>query len=191
MIVNWALKEWHAAVSALMQGQTVMLLRKGGIKEHRGEFRVASRQVLLLPTLEHQKAQLLKPDFQGFLEPQEQVSDGNTVTFRGWADITHVLPLAPPETAYDLLPHLIWNRQFVNDRLQWKPDKPLYCLLLRAYRLTSPISLPHHSGYSGCRSWVELGESVEVVDSLPVLSDGAYEAELNRIFARLPAQVFA
>lgn len=191
MIVSWALKEWHAAVSALMQGQTVMLLRKGGIKEHQGEFRVASRQVLLLPTLEHQKAQLLRPDFQALQEPQRQISDGDTVNFGSWADITHGFLLNPPEAAYDLLPHLIWNRQFVDDRLQWKPDKPLYCLLLRTYRLSSPVKLPRHSGYSGCRSWVELGESVEVKGSVPVLTDSAYHEELNRIFARLPEQVLA
>jgi len=192
MIVNWALKEWYAAVSALMQGQTIMLLRKGGIKEHRGEFRVAAKQVLLLPTFEHQNVRLLKPAFQALAESEGQANeDGDTVHFNGWADITHVFPLNPPETAHNLLPHLIWNRQFADDRLQWKPEKPLYCMILRAYRLNSPIGLPRHSGYGGCRSWVELGESVEVQDSVPALSDEAYQEELNRIFARLPEQVLS
>jgi hypothetical protein len=189
MIVDWALKEWQSAVSALMQGQTVVLLRKGGIKEHRGEFRVAARQVLLLPTFEHQKAQLLKPAFHPLMEPEGQASDGDTICFRSWADITHVLPLTPPEVAYDLLPHLIWNRQFVDDRLQWKPEKPLYCMILRAYRLNSPIQLPHHSGYKGCRSWVELGTSVDVEHSNPILSEVAFQEELKRIFIRLHGQI--
>ncbi|NJL44810.1 MAG: DUF1802 family protein [Leptolyngbyaceae cyanobacterium SM2_3_12] len=40
MVIDWALKEWDAAVTALGQGQTVLLLRKGGIREQAGQFSV-------------------------------------------------------------------------------------------------------------------------------------------------------
>jgi len=50
-----ALKEW-AAVDALEQGKTIMLLlRKGGIHEQGGRFKVAQNQILLYPTHEHQQ----------------------------------------------------------------------------------------------------------------------------------------
>jgi hypothetical protein len=189
MTANWALKEWQTAVTALMQGQTVLLLRKGGIRESGGQFQVAARQVLLLPTYEHQQAQLLKPDFQSLTESPHQENEGDSIIFTGWADITHVFCLKPPSVAYELLPHLIWNRSFVDDRLQWRPDKPLYGMVLRAYRLPSPVTLPRHRGYSGCRSWVELGESVNTQGSTPVLTEAAYQTELARILALLPQRV--
>jgi hypothetical protein len=189
MTVNWALKEWQAAVTALLQGETVLLLRKGGIRESGGQFQVASRQVLLLPTCEHQQAHLLKPEFQSLMEVANQDSDGDSVIFTGWATITHVFCLQPPSMACDLLPHLIWNRSFVDDRLQWRPDRPLYAMALRAYRLPSPVELPRHRGYTGCRSWVELGESVNTQGSTPVLAEAAYQTELASILALLPQQV--
>jgi hypothetical protein len=188
-MVTWALKEWNAAVIALLQGQTVLLLRKGGIREDRGQFRMAARQVLLLPTYEHQNALLLKPEYRQLLGHSEQVSDGKTVRFAGWAEITHVLPLNPPSLAYNLLPYLIWNRQFVEERLRWKPENPLYAMVLRAYRFKSSVQRPRHSGYGGCRSWVELGPAVEIAGSNPVLADGAYQQIVESIMAPLPDPV--
>ena len=129
-----------------MQGETVLLLRKGGIRESGGQFQVASRQVLLLPTYEHQQAPLLKPEFQSLMDSPNPEIDSDRITFIGWADITHVFCLKPPSIAYDLLPHLIWNRSFVEDRIQWRPDRPLYGMALRAYRLPSPMELPRHKG---------------------------------------------
>jgi len=58
-----ALKEWAAAVDALEQGKTIMLLRKGGIHEQGGRFKVAQNQILLYPTHEHQQPFLLRHDY--------------------------------------------------------------------------------------------------------------------------------
>lgn len=38
-MVAWALKEWDAAVTALLQGQTILLLRKGEFVSSRGNLR--------------------------------------------------------------------------------------------------------------------------------------------------------
>ena len=189
MSIHWALKEWQTAVAALLQGKTVLLLRKGGIREGGGQFQVASRRVLLLPTFEHQNAQLLKPEFQPLLGASDRDDADGLVSFCGWAEITHVFPLMPPASAHKLLPHLVWNQQFIDDRLGWKPEKPLYCMALRAYRLASPVPLPRHSGYNGCRSWVQLGESVNPQGSVPALSEQLYQEQLDAIFTLLPGRV--
>jgi len=42
-----ALKEWAVAVDALEQGKMIMLLRKGGIHEQNGRFKVAHDRTLL------------------------------------------------------------------------------------------------------------------------------------------------
>lgn len=57
---NHALKEWAVAVDALAEGKTILLLRKGGIKEEGNRFRVAYEEILLYPTYEHQQPNLLK-----------------------------------------------------------------------------------------------------------------------------------
>jgi hypothetical protein len=54
------------------------------------------------------------------------------VPFSGWAEITHGFTLPSTAAAVDLVPDLIWTNQFVQERLQWQSDRPLYGLLLRA-----------------------------------------------------------
>ncbi len=185
-MVTWALKEWDTAVTALLNGQTILLLRKGGIREHQGEFAVVTRQALLLPTFEHQKPELIKPEFQALVSSEPGEETPEWVSFRGWAEITHEFTLPSTSAALDLVPDLIWTSQFVQERLQWQSERPLYGLLLRVYRLTVPAALPWHRGYRGCRSWVELGLSVSVEASTPVLAGADYQHRVARILANLP-----
>jgi len=187
-MVSWVLKEWQVAVTALLQGETILLLRKGGIREAKGRFSLAARQVLLLPTLEHQKTALLKKPFQSLAVAGTTPSPGTgQICFTSWATITHALPLTAAAEVAALLPHLVWNEQFVEERLGWKPDRPLYGLFLRAYRLESPLVLPRHGGYSGCRSWVEIGESVAVENSTPALAAADYINQAKDILAAVPS----
>ena len=58
-----ALKEWAVATDVLERGETILLLRKGGIREEGKHFRVAHDEVLLYPTYEHQQPHLLKPQY--------------------------------------------------------------------------------------------------------------------------------
>lgn len=185
-MVAWALKEWDAAVTALLQGQTILLLRKGGIREQQGQFTVTTRQVLLLPTFEHQKPSLIKPEFQSLVRSEPPEMTATAVSFEGWADITHLFTLPSTEAAMDLVPDLIWTGEFVQERLQWQSNRPLYGLLLRAYRFSAPIVLPWHSGYRGCRSWVELGQMVTPEDSVPAIAEADYHHRVERLLADLP-----
>ncbi len=69
MKLTQALKEWAVAVEALESAKTIMLLRKGGIREQGGRFTVAQDQVLLYPTYEHQQPHLLKPAYSSQIQP--------------------------------------------------------------------------------------------------------------------------
>ncbi len=189
-MVSWVLKEWQVAVTALLQGETILLLRKGGIREAQGRFSLAARQVLLLPTLEHQKLALLQAPFHPLAAigaPNADQPNADQVCLTGWATITHALPLTAEADVTALLPYLVWNEKFVQERLDWQPNRPLYGLLLRAYRLEAPLVLPRHDGYSGCRSWVEVGPSVEVEDRSPALAEADYTDQVNAILTALPS----
>ena len=62
-----AFKEWAAVCRALASGRQDVILRKGGIVEPGGEFRLESREFLLLPTFLHQSAEQLIPEARDLL----------------------------------------------------------------------------------------------------------------------------
>ncbi|TAF50624.1 MAG: DUF1802 family protein [Oscillatoriales cyanobacterium] len=163
-----------------------ILLRKGGIRESTGELdRLLQRdRALLFPTLEHQKSELLKPDYADRVEPVPSGWHPDSVTLRAWIEIQQVLPVTNLERALDLVPFLVWNDAFVRDRWHWKPDRPLYAILLRTYRLSPAQTIPFLPAYRGCRSRVEITPEITLDLLEPVIDDTAFPAiatALNRI----------
>ncbi len=179
-----ALKEWHITVQALEQGQTILLLRKGGIREQGGQFSVKYRQVLLYPTVEHQRSDLLKPEYKTQVQPVIPGWHPEQIDIRSWAEITHILPLNSSinsSTIFQLDSFHIWTQQLVQDRLNYKPNKPLFVLLLRIYKLPQLISIPYHSSYGGCRSWLDLNQPIPLDKSFPSLTDDEYHQQVENI----------
>jgi hypothetical protein len=169
-----ALKEWAVAVTALENGQTIMLLRKGGIHEQNGRFQVAHNQILLYPTYEHQQPFLLKPEYAELVYPVTPGWHPETIRISSWAKISDILPVADEAVVNALLPFHIWNEHFISDRLKWKPRQPLYVLLLRTYKLPQAQEISHRSEYCGCKSWIDLAEQIDLQGSEPILSDFSY-----------------
>mgnify|MGYP001349644421 CR=1 FL=1 len=60
-----ALKEWAAAERALSQGRQILLLRKGGIHEEGKDFRAIYPEFHIYPKFEHQREELLQPEYRG------------------------------------------------------------------------------------------------------------------------------
>lgn len=176
-----ALKEWNVAVNALSGGRTIVLLRKGGIREQAGQFNVSDKQVLLYPTFEHQQPDLLKPDFASKVKIVESGWHPENIRITSWAEITDVFLVAWEPAIKALFPYHIWNEKFVSDRLKWKQNQPIYILLLRAYRLAETAEIPYISEYGGCRSWIDLASPISLEGSEAVLSDGEYIARSNEI----------
>jgi hypothetical protein len=176
-----ALKEWQVAVNALEQGETILLLRKGGIRETGGKFSVQQDQVLLYPTYEHQQPELLKPDYAGLVQPVESGWHPTEVRIGAWAKITETLAIAQADEIDRLLPFHIWNQRFVTERLQWKPKQPLYALLLQVYRLPEPYIIPYVKSYDGCKSWIELQRAIALNEGYTVMSEGEYQQQARAI----------
>jgi len=179
-----AFKEWMIAVKALEQGKMILLLRKGGIRELGGHFSVEHHRVLLYPTIEHQKPELLKPEYASQIQTIASNTPSNEITMSSWADITHIFKLNFLETESILEPlssFHIWTKQWVDDRLNYKPENPLYFLLLRTYLLPQSMSIPFDNRYKGCRSWIDLNQSIALKDSSAVLTDNQYNQQVNQI----------
>ena len=171
-----ALKEWAVAVQALAAGETILLLRKGGIREQRFVRPSAQPQFWLYPTYEHQKPHLLKAPYANQVTPVEPGWHPETVELRAWAEITNGFEVQSESELEALLPHHIWNATFVTERLKWKPSLPLTALLLRVYRLPQPRVIPYYESYGGCKSWIDMPIAIELSPNpaTPALADAVY-----------------
>lgn len=178
-----ALKEWAVATDALERGETIMLLRKGGIREEGKHFRVAHEQVLLYPTYEHQQPALLKPRYADLVQPVAAGWHPETVRIGAWATISDIFQVSERETVEGLLPHHVWNERFAAERFGWKPRFPLYVLLLRAYKLAEPQQIVYQSAYGGCKSWIDLDQPIALDGMTPALSDAEYAQRVAEIRA--------
>ncbi|MGK7950870.1 MAG: DUF1802 family protein [Xenococcaceae cyanobacterium] len=178
-----ALKEWAVAVEALEAGETIMLLRKGGIRETGKNFSIQHTQVWLYPTYEHQKPDLLKPEYADKVTVVESGWHPKNVRIGSLANITQVVQIQSPDRVNLLQPYHIWNEQMISDRLKWKPHQPLSILLLRVYKLDRPILIPYHSSYGGCKSWIDLQKSIALEGLESVLADDVYSEKVKQIIA--------
>lgn len=167
-----ALKEWAIAVDALTTGKTIVLLRKGGIREQ--DFQVKHSLVWLYPTYEHQKPELLKPKYSDVTT----VKSGwhpERVTIKSCAAITQVFTIDRQSQVNALQPYHVWNEQMVGARWNWQPQRLLKVLLLRVYCLPQPHNIPFDQLYGGCKSWIDLIEPIDTDNLSPVLKDPEYE----------------
>src|SRR5436190_15076761 len=152
-----ALKEWAVAVKALREGRQVLLVRKGGISEESRHFKIVSDRFLFFPTYEHQRADLLQPEFQDDLtavlaEPR----DPATVRFDTFAELTDLFEIAEPAQVEALAPYYCFSTQYAEERLRWKPRHPLLVMAIRAYRLKQPLDVAARPEFGGCKSWLPL-----------------------------------
>ncbi len=186
-----ALKEWAVATDALERGETIMLLRKGGIREEGKHFKVAHDEVLLYPTYEHQQRHLLKPQYADLVEPVPSGWHPETVRIGAFARITDIFQVSERETVEGLLPFHVWNEQFAAERFGWKPRFPLYVMLLRGYKLAQEQVIEYRSEYGGCKSWIDLALPVSLAGMRPVLSDSEYASQVATIRAVVDSERLA
>jgi hypothetical protein len=183
--VTSALKEWAVVIQALNVGETILLLRKGGIREENGRFEVKCDRIWLFPTYEHQQPDLLKSPYGDQIQPVSPGWHPDALEIRAWADITHIFPLREIDQVTALTPHHIWSPSCIQARYDWKPQQPLYGLLLRVHRLPSPVSIPYQTSYGGCRSWIDLPVPADPTTTHPVLEEAAYSHNVDAIMQAL------
>jgi hypothetical protein len=188
-----ALKEWAAVVHALLEGEQIIDLRKGGLHEDGRHFDVPARRLWLYPTAEHQRSELMKPAYQHLIALADAAPVGQAITLSGWADITDLATITEPEHLAALASKSVWSEDYAVSRLKWKKRDPLWVLVLRVHRLHEPVTVPWQDAYGGCTSWVSLPDlpDVATVASEPVLSDVAFDAKRKGVRDALPDNVWS
>jgi hypothetical protein len=177
------LKEWATVCHALESGRQAVLLRKGGIYESAGEFELENREFLLFPTYLHQNARMLKPDARETLEIRTAEPDQVRITAAGV--VTDIVRVRSRTQMDALDAEHVWAAPLIDMRFSYRPDNPLYLLIVRAYRLHQPVLIDNTAGYAGCKSWVPLDQPLETGGALPVLDDVKYDFKRRSFLERL------
>jgi len=184
-----ACKEWAAVVHALLEGEQILDVRKGGLREDGRHFSVQSTRFWLYPTAEHQKPELLKEPYRHWIELAHAAPVGAPITIEGWADVVKLATVTEAEELDAIASKLIWTGDYAASRLGWKKRDPLWVLALRVHRLLAPVAVPWDAAYGGCTSWVELQglpDDPASLPSEPALSDVAFAARLKGSVEALP-----
>jgi len=150
-----ALKEWSAAVHALLDGRQTVLLRKGGIGEKR--FELTAPRFLLFPTVAHSHAERVRPEHRDLLVTAEGDCDPDRVVVRAGAHVVAALPVMRPERLGDIESLHIWTAESVQaDRLDFRPKHRLTVLVVQAFPLREPLEVARTPEHGGCTSWTDL-----------------------------------
>jgi len=184
---NVALKEWAIVDEWLGSGRQVVLLRKGGIHEQRGQFEVEHREFFLFPTYVHQKADDLVPAVRAEFQAVVAAAPADrTVTLRHYAVVEEVVKVTSVEPLRALADEHILSWPAVEGRFWYRNRPGLHVLLLRAYRLPRPLTIPNLPAYDGCVSWVDLAEALPTAGCAPALDDAEFArraAAVRRLLA--------
>lgn len=176
-----ALKEWAAVCRALESGRQIILLRKGGIHESAGEFELEHNQFLLFPTYIHQKLQMIKPLDRAGVEIKN--TEPEAIHISSTAEVTDIRQLKERKQLDQLDREHIWLSPLLDMRWNYRPENPLYLLLLRVYRLAKPVNIPNTPAYAGCKSWVPLDVPISTAGAAPILSNADYQQRRDAVFS--------
>ena len=180
-----ALKEWAVVIEAMAAGHQIFLLRKGGIAEASAGFEpgfeLRRREFLFFPTWEHQHLDSVRPEFHRFFsEITEPDPENLEIRYMGKVTDVRMAPRSRPHIDH-LNRHHIWTEAYIDKRYDYRPDLPLFIVIVRLFRLSEPRTIPLDPRYAGCRSWVELYEDVPTDSLEPVIDDSGFDLLRNQL----------
>jgi hypothetical protein len=177
-----AFKEWAVIVDALGRGEQIVILRKGGISEGAGGFKMEHPRCVLFPTLFHQQRESVIGTAQArydLIAPEFPPADKLRLEY--FADVVSAQKLNSPADLHALRGQHVWRDEVPTERFDWGRDKGIFALAVRVFRLPQRVELPMLSGYGGCKSWIELDHELVTDGAKPVLSDAEFERKLARL----------
>jgi hypothetical protein len=182
-MLSAALKEWAIVIQALESGRQCLLLRKGGIAESSGGFEARHAAFFFYPTTEHQRPEGVQAPYRASVDAAapEPHAVGQEIRFTSAARVTDVHRLVDRRATDGLAHEHVLSAEAVAQRWDYKPERPLFLLLLRVYGLATPCCVPFLPRYAGCRSWVPLDGPIAVPAAMPALDDTAFAARRRRI----------
>jgi hypothetical protein len=181
-----ALKEWAVTVEALLAGEQVLIVRKGGIGEK--TFSLPHPRFFLFPTYEHQRPELVKPEYRNRFAPAlMRREEPAQLPLPAYAELVAAHPIHDPDALAAIDPLHILSADYAAERLRWRRKHPLWAAVLRVHRPLAPPVLAVGPEHGGCVSWVDLPEGIAPGASVPALDDEAFADAAGRVEAALAA----
>jgi len=180
---NRAFKEWAIACDALRDGRQIALIRKGGIREEGGIFTMSDHEFFLLPTFEHQKSELVRQEHLGELASRREPLNPASIEIDTYAVVDTIITAGDEDIVRAVAEETIWNSEYVKLRFDFNPYDPLYIVILRAYRLLNPVTVPLLPEYVGCRSWVTLDRQLCTTGAIAALPDTEFADRRDRLMS--------
>ncbi|MGF1579319.1 MAG: DUF1802 family protein [Gemmataceae bacterium] len=174
-MLEHAFKEWAAICDALGDGRQGLILRKGGISEHNGEFTPDYTRFWLYPTYTHQQEQGIKSEANRPRTSRHTDSFQGKVLLRHFAEVTVTAYVGEWDILRSLDRWHCWTPETVLKRFQYR-DPGMYILGVRVYAVPRPFQVLETDSYRGCRSWVELESAKPTDGAKPVVDDSTYES---------------
>jgi hypothetical protein len=194
-----AFKEWAVTVRALAEGEQLLTLRKGGIREPEKHFELEHDRFFLYPTFDHQRTDLVRESHRPELaraleegvwsdgEPSAaamlrgfEINQPDRVRIRAWAEVAAHYTVTDRRAVDALSPFYVWTPDYAEKRLDRKRRHPLHVVVLRTYRIPRPVTVKVRDEYGGCRSWLEIARDLPF-EGTPVLSDEEFERASEEI----------
>src|SRR5258707_1974053 len=188
-----AFKEWAVTVRALAEGEQLLTIRKGGIREPEKHFKLDYERFFLYPTFDHQRPDLVRqshrPELlraleEGVWTDDEPVPDAlfrgaeitqpDRVRIRAWAETAAHYTITDRRAVDAPAPFYVWTTDYAEKRLAWKRRHPLHRILLRTYRIPRPVTVKVRDEYGGCPSWLDVPRGLSLAGT-PVVSGQEFQ----------------
>jgi hypothetical protein len=170
-----ALKEWAVICRALAEGRQILLLRKGGIAETSGDFRLEQTRFWLYPTYLHQQREALKPEAAALLEEVEaNRPPAGIVRLSHFAEVAGAYWVQNLATALALDEMHLWSEGAVKARFAYRRPG-LFVLPVRVYRAARVTEISETEYYAGCKSWVELASTPPTDEAVATVELGRFD----------------
>jgi hypothetical protein len=174
-----ALKEWDLTIRELLAGRQIVLLRKGGILESDNQFELEHPRFLFYPTFIHQNPDMVKPAKRP--EIRRMAAEPSEVEITGYGEAARIFEV-PSRAAMDALRDMhLWDEPLIDMRFAYRPEKPLYLVAVRAFRLARPAHVENTPAYAGCKSWVPLEREIPLQGATPALATQQFDTLVRHI----------
>lgn len=150
--------------------------------EKGGHFEPQHSEFFLFPTFAHEQTKGLKPEVAGTLQEIEKTrKNTDTLDISLLIKITETLWITDEKKLAELSPFHFWAEETIRSRFQFGQEKGIFVMLARVFRLPNSYPIPLLDKYAGCKSWVELEETISTWDALPVLSNADFDKKRGEI----------
>jgi len=174
-----ALKERAGVVNALVDGVQTVLVRSPDLAP-RGE----DGRFPLYPSYSHQRLDRYDPRHERYYHVSTTKPDAG-VPIRATARVVEEFAVESADLEA-LAPHYVYSADGLRDKYDLGSGGD-NVRLLRVAALETPRLIEERGDYRGCRTWIELDESVGLGPATPVLDDAAFEERAAAVRAALGA----